>query len=154
MRKRAYLVKGYCWGYDFAKGTQTNKSWLYFGLFEENKVIFITIRDDSWTRGYGYPWFRARWIWIRVEKLTCGSYRVEYPKYIGSGMGKILYPRVFSWYPRYQYTSLNVLHPLKIKAHKRMEQKNTSTLACCMLVATCCYFTMDIGTTTGCWWWR
>jgi hypothetical protein len=69
--------------------------------------------------------FHTRWIWIRVEKLTRGSYRVGYPKYIGSGMGKILYPWVFSGYPRYQYTSLNMPHPLKIKDHNRMEPKNT-----------------------------
>jgi hypothetical protein len=81
--------------------------------------------------------FRTRWIWIRVEKPTCGSYRwVGYPKYIGSGMGKILYPRVSTRYPRYQYTSLNVLHPLKIKDHNRMEPKNTQqSWFCCMLVA-------------------
>ena len=58
--------------------------------------------------------FRTHRIWIRVQKLTRGSYRVGYPKYIGSGMGKILYPRVSSGYPKYQYTSLNVLHPLKM----------------------------------------
>jgi hypothetical protein len=27
--------------------------------------------------------FRTRWIWIRVGKLTRGSYQVEYPKYVG-----------------------------------------------------------------------
>jgi hypothetical protein len=58
--------------------------------------------------------FHTRWIWIRVEKLTRGFYRVGYPKYVGSGTGKILYPRVSSGYPKYQYTSLNVLHPLKM----------------------------------------
>jgi hypothetical protein len=58
--------------------------------------------------------FRTHRIWIRVQKLTRGSYQVGYPKYIGSGMGKILYPRVSSGYPKYQYTSLNVLHPLKM----------------------------------------
>jgi hypothetical protein len=58
--------------------------------------------------------FRTHRIWIRVQKLTRGSYRVGYPKYIGSGMDKILYPRVSSGYPKYQYTSLNVLHPLKM----------------------------------------
>src|SRR5688572_26163944 len=58
--------------------------------------------------------FRTHRIWIRVQKLTRGSYRVGYPKYIGSGMGKILYPRVSSGYPKYQYTYLNVLHPLKM----------------------------------------
>jgi hypothetical protein len=103
--------------------------------------------------------FRTRWIWIRVEKLTRGSYRVGYPKYIGSGIGKILYPRVSSGYPRYKYTSLNVLHPLKIKDHNRMETKkysNTGFVACwllllhhghmhdhrLLLLATgCCYYT-------------
>jgi hypothetical protein len=64
---------------------------------------------DMDTRG-----FRTHRIWIRVQKLTRGSYRVGYPKYIGSGMGKILYPQVSSGYPKYQYTSLNVLHPLKM----------------------------------------
>jgi hypothetical protein len=58
--------------------------------------------------------FRTHRIWIRVQKLTRGSYRVGYPKYIGSGMSKILYPRVSSGYPKYQYTSLNVLHPLEM----------------------------------------
>jgi hypothetical protein len=104
--------------------------------------------------------FRTRWIWIRVEKLTRGSYRVGYPKYIGSGMGKILYPRVSSGYPRYQYTSLNVLHPLKIKDHNRMEPKkihnNPGFVVCWLLLlhhghrhdpgllllaAGCCYYT-------------
>jgi hypothetical protein len=104
--------------------------------------------------------FRTRWIWIRVEKLTCGTYRVVYPKYIGSGMGKILYPRVSSGYPRYQYTFLNVLHPLKIKDHNRMEPKkihnNPGFVACWLLLlhhghrhdhrllllaVGCCYYT-------------
>jgi hypothetical protein len=58
--------------------------------------------------------FRTHRIWIRVQKLTRGSYRVGYPKYIESGMGKILYPQVSSGYPKYQYTSLNMLHPLKM----------------------------------------
>jgi hypothetical protein len=58
--------------------------------------------------------FRTRWIWIRVEKLTRRSYRVGYPKYIGSGMGKIFYPRISSGYSKYQYTSLKVLHQLKM----------------------------------------
>jgi hypothetical protein len=58
--------------------------------------------------------FRTHRIWIRVQKLTRGSYRVGYPKYIGSGMGKILYPWVSSGYPKYQYTSLNMLHQLKM----------------------------------------
>jgi hypothetical protein len=58
--------------------------------------------------------FRTHRIWIWVQKLTRGSYRVGYPKYFGSGMGKILYPRVSSGYPKYQYTSLNMLHPLKM----------------------------------------
>jgi hypothetical protein len=80
--------------------------------------------------------FRTQWIWIRVEKLTRGSYQVGYPKYIGSSIGKILYPRVSNGYPRYQYTYLNVLHPLKIKDHNRMELKNTQqSWFCCMLVA-------------------
>jgi hypothetical protein len=91
--------------------------------------------------------FRIRWIWIWVEKLTRGSYRVGYPKYIGSGMDKILYPRVSSGYPRYQYTSLNILHQLKIMAHKRMKQKKNTTILCY-------YFTMGTGTTMGCWCWR
>jgi hypothetical protein len=94
--------------------------------------------------------FRTRWIWIRVEKLTRGSYRVGYPKYIGSGMDKIIYPRISDGYPRYQYTSLNVLHPLKIKTHKRMEPKNTQQ----SWLAACCYFTMGTGTTTSCWCWQ
>jgi hypothetical protein len=34
--------------------------------------------------------FRTRQIWIQVEKLTRVSYRVGYPKYIGSGLDKIL----------------------------------------------------------------
>jgi hypothetical protein len=93
--------------------------------------------------------FRTRWIWIRVEKLTRGSYRVGYPKYIGSGMGKILYPRVSGGYPRYEYTSLNVLHPLKIKDHNRMEPKKYTAILV-LLHASCCYFTMDTGTTTSC----
>ena len=93
--------------------------------------------------------FRTQWIWIRVEKLTHRSYRVGYPKYIVSGMGKILYARVSSGYLRYQYTSLNVLHSLKIKDHNRMEQKNYTTILV-LLHAGCCYFTMDTGTTTGC----
>jgi hypothetical protein len=51
-------------------------------------------------------------------------------------MGKILYPRVSSGYSRYQHTSLNMLHPLKIKDHNRMEPKNTQqSWFCCMLVA-------------------
>jgi hypothetical protein len=58
--------------------------------------------------------FRTHRIWIRVQKLTHGSYWLGYPKYIGSGMSKILYPRVSSGHPKYQYTSLNVLHPLKM----------------------------------------
>jgi hypothetical protein len=97
--------------------------------------------------------FRTRWIQIRVEKLTHGSYRVGYPKYIGSGMGKILYPRVSSGYPRYQYTSLIVLHPLKIKDHNRMEPKKYTTIMV-LLHAGCCYFTMETCTTTGCCCWR
>jgi hypothetical protein len=72
--------------------------------------------------------FLVRWIWIRVEKLTHGSYRVGYPKYIGLDMDKILYPWVSGGYPRHQYTSLNVLHPLKIKAYKRMEPKKYTTI--------------------------
>jgi hypothetical protein len=63
--------------------------------------------------------FRTHRIWIRVQKLTRGSYRVGYPKYIGSGMGKILYPRVSSGYPKYQYTSLNMLHPQKCATFTR-----------------------------------
>jgi hypothetical protein len=58
-----------------------------------------------------------------VDKLTRGFYWVGYPKYIGSDM-------------RYQYTSLNMLHPLKIKAHKRMEPKNTQQFWVAMHVAT------------------
>jgi hypothetical protein len=58
--------------------------------------------------------FRTHRIWIQVQKLTRGSYRVGYPKYIASGMDKILYPRLSSGYPKYQYTSLNMLHPLKM----------------------------------------
>jgi hypothetical protein len=103
--------------------------------------------------------FRTRWIWIRVEKLTRRYYRVGYPKYIRTGMGKILYPRVSCGYPRYQYTSLNVLHPLKIKDHNRMEPKihsNPGFVACWLLLlhhghrhdhgllllaAGCCYYT-------------
>jgi hypothetical protein len=61
--------------------------------------------------------FRTRWIWILVEKLTRGFYQVGYPKHIGSGMGKIFYPRVSSGYPKYQYTSLNVLHEREISLH-------------------------------------
>jgi hypothetical protein len=82
--------------------------------------------------------FRTRWIWIRVEKLIRGFYRVGYPKYIGSGMGKILYPRVSSGYPRYQYTSLNVLYPLKKKDHNKMGAKkiHSNIGFFCMLVAT------------------
>jgi hypothetical protein len=96
--------------------------------------------------------FRTRWIWIRVEKLTRESYRVGYPKYIGSDMGKILYPRVSSGYSRYQHTSLNVLHPLKIKDHNRMEPKKYTTILVLLHVG-CCYFTMDTCMTTGycCW---
>jgi hypothetical protein len=84
---------------------------------------------------------------------THGSYRVGYPKYIGSGMGKILYPRVSSGYPRYQYTSLKVLHPLKFKDHNRMEPKKYTSILV-LLRAGCCYFTMDTDTTTGCCCWR
>jgi hypothetical protein len=96
--------------------------------------------------------FRTRWIWTQVKKLTRGSYRVRYPKYIGSGMGKILYPRVSSGYPRYQYTFLNMLHPLKIKDHNRMEPKKYTAILV-LLHDGCCYFTMDTCTTTGycCW---
>jgi hypothetical protein len=90
------------------------------------------------------------WIWIRVEKITRGSYRVGYPKYIRSDMDKILYPWVSNGYPRYQYISLNVLHPLKNKAHKRMEQKNTQQ----SWLIGCCYFTMDTDMTTSSLCWR
>jgi hypothetical protein len=68
--------------------------------------------------------FRTRWIWIQVEKLTCGYYRVEYPKYIGSGTNKIFYPWISSGYPRYQFTSLNGPHSLEIKACEGMKPKN------------------------------
>jgi hypothetical protein len=58
---------------------------------------------------------------------TRGVYRVGYLKYIGSGMRmrKILFRR---GYLRYQYTSLNMLHPLKIKAHNTMEPKKYTTI--------------------------
>jgi hypothetical protein len=95
-------------------------------------VVGLAGRDGNWTRGYGYP--RVSY---PVEKLTRGSYRVGCSKYIVLGMGKILYPRVSSGYPRYQYTSLNVLHPLKIKDHNRIEPKKNTQQSwfCCMLVA-------------------
>jgi hypothetical protein len=45
------------------------------------------------TRGF------RTWLWIQVEKLTCGYYQVGYPKYIGSGTNKIFYPWISSGYP-------------------------------------------------------
>jgi hypothetical protein len=86
--------------------------------------------------------FRTRWIWIHAEKLTRNT--------SGSRMDKILYPRVSNEYSRYQYTSLNMLHPLKIKAHKIREQKNMHQ----SWLTACCYFTMGTDTTIGCRCWR
>jgi hypothetical protein len=114
----------------------------------ETRSLPPASRDDSWTRGYGYPRVSYPVDMDMDRKLTRGSYRVGYPKYIGSGMGKILYPWVFSRYPRYQYTSLNVLHSLKSKDHNRMEPKKYKAILV-LLHAGCCYFTMDTGTTTG-----
>jgi hypothetical protein len=81
-----------------------------------NSVVWLHMKLGMALRPVGMDThgFRSRRIWIRVEKLTRRSYWVGYPKYIGSGMGKILYPWVSSGYPKYQYTSLNVLHPLKM----------------------------------------
>jgi hypothetical protein len=56
-------------------------------LHREMKVGMVVGPVGMDTRG-----FCTWWIWIWVEKLTHGSYRVGYPKYIGSGMGKILLP--------------------------------------------------------------
>jgi hypothetical protein len=139
------------------------------------KTFFVSLSSLGMTVGpvgMDTHGFRTWWIWIWLEKLTHRFYRVGYPKYIGSGMDKILYPRVSSGYPRYQYTSLNVLHPLKIKVHKRMKLKihiNSGLLhaSCCMLLlhrghrhdhgllvlAAGCCSAATIHHVTGCWSW-